>query len=308
MPFTYYPGRESAWLLAQMMAGDTPVPALRAGRAAPLMGRPVLQPLIAACGGTLRQRDVLALAHAQNAGLWEGASPAGLKALEPVFGADWHDYTLSLTEWGSREDWRFDQISRPGCNLVLQVGFPSAHAQVFGKLFASDMRRKLEYRYHPIRRDGPPTLAWVRLDVDLETGTALIEEVQSDWLRLAARQAQRAVRRGAQDRELRTLVAYEQALVAEYAKVWPRAALLAALFLLREEFAVRDIWMHQPAAGARLKGIDGTHPPRSLYTSLPKAFCFAPTRDAPPFLCRTRKRHLAQLRRDPGPLFWRLAF
>jgi len=251
---------------------------------------------------------VVALAEATRAGLWDDASPAGLAALEAVFGAAWQDYTLSLTEWGSVEDWRYDQISRPGCNLVLQVGFPSAHAEVFGKLFAPDMRRKLEYRFHPVRRNGPPTLAWVRLDVDLESGTALVEEVQSDWLRLARTHAQRDVRRGAQDRELRTLIAYEQALVAEYAKVWPRVALLAALFLLREEFAVRDIWMHQPGPGARLKGIEGAHPPRSLYSSPPKAFCFAPTREAPPFLAVPRKRHLAQLRRGSGPLFWRLAF
>jgi len=307
MPFRYYPDRESAWVLANLMQGDTAVPDLRASDAGKLLTRPVLRPLVAGCGGVLRHRDVLALAHADRSAAW-ALTPAAQAALAPVYAQTWHDFTLSVTDWGSDGYWRFDQVSRPGHSLVVQLGFPTAHAQMFGRYFDGAMRRKLEYDGHPIRQDGPPTLAWARLDLDLETGTGLIEEVQCDWLRFAVREKLRQVRMGAKDRALRTFHAYEQALLTTYAKMWPRAMLLAALYLMREEFGMREVWMHTPHGGAMLKHITHRLPPRSLYTDLPRAFCFEGTRDAPPFLRARRKRHLAHLARQDGPIFWRLAF
>jgi hypothetical protein len=43
-----------------------------------------------------------------------------------------------------------------------------------------------EWSAHPIRR-SPSTLAWSRVDIDFENGEALIEEIQTDWVRLAER-------------------------------------------------------------------------------------------------------------------------
>ncbi len=306
MPFPYYADRESAWLLAQLMRGDASVAELRGQTAGKLLDRPLLKPLIAGCGGRLRQRDVLALAHADKAMDWRDVSPTSLAALDPVYAMNWQDFTLSFAAWGSKRDWRYNQLSRPGGNLVVQLGFPTEHAQVFGRYFDRTMRRKLEYAGHPIRKDGPPTLAWARLDIDLDTGTALVEEVQCDWLRFVRWEKMRRARTGAQEREMRVLIAYEQALLRHYAKSWPRVMLLAALYLLREELGVRDVWMHQHHAGAVLKNVEGGLPPRSLYTDLPRAFCFAPTRDVPVFLERPRRRHLAHLRKAGKPVFWRL--
>lgn len=191
---------------------------------------------------------------------------------------------------------------------MLQLGFPSAHAQVFGRHFPRSQRGKYQTALHPVRTTGVPTLAWARLDLDLETGHGLIEEVQSDWLRYVSRETRRMFARGAQERALRTHIAYEQALIAAYAKSWSRVILLAALMLMRDEFGLSTIWMHQPGPGAVLKNISGRTPPHSLYRDLPRRFCFAPTRDAPPFLETPRRRALALLRNRPDPLFWRLSF
>lgn len=306
MPFPYYADRESAWLLAQLMRADATVAQVRSAAEGKLLDRPLVKPLVAGCGGMLRQRDVLALAHADKAMAWRHVSSASLAALDPVYASAWQDFTLSFAAWGGTRHWRDNQLSRPGVNLVVQLGFPTEHAQIFGRYFDQNMRRKLEYSGHPIREDGPPTLAWARLDVDLETGTALVEEVQCDWIRFVRWEKMRRAQNGAQDREMRVLIAYEQALLRHYAKSWPRVMLLAALYLLREELGVRDVWMHQHQPGAVLKNVQGGLPPRSLYTDLPRAFCFAPTRDAPAFLEKPRRRHLAHLRKGGHPLFWRI--
>lgn len=100
---------------------------------------------------------------------------------------------------------------------------------------------------------------------------------------------------------------YEAGLAALYGKVWPCAMLLSVLMLLRDQLGCTTVWMHQPEAGAVLKNIHGTPPPRSLYTDLPRRFCFAPTRERPAFLQKLAKRRARRLPKT-GPLFWRLDF
>lgn len=308
MQFPYYPDRESAWVLAQHLQGETPVAALRAQPHGKLLDRSLVKPLVAACGGRLNPRDVLPLAHADRAIRWPDLSPAARRALDPVFANAWLDFTLSFDAWGIGRAWQHQQVSRKGGNLVIQLGFPSEHARVFGAQFDRNKRRKLEYTGHPVRLDGPPTLAWARVDLDLDTGTALIEELQTDWLRAVGWEKLRMAREGAQDRELKVMIAYEQALIARYARIWPKVMLLATLYLLREEFAVRQVWMHQPEAGQALKSILGRAPPRSLYTSLPRAFCMVSTDDWPPFLRLKHHRALAKVRASGHPLFWTMVF
>lgn len=306
MPFYHYPDRHSAWLLAQAMPGDCPVRTLRQSRVARFLDRPLLRPAVAGCGGTLRQRDVIALAHAGRAVQMAGLSAGAMAALETAFSGVWRDHELSFTSWGTGPNWAWHQISRPGGNLVMQLGFPSEHAAILGRHFRAPVRKTFEVPSHPIREQGRPTLAWVRLDIDLASGVALIEEVQSDWLREVRWQAEHLRERDPQSRQLKTLEGYEAGLRAAYAKGWAEVALLAALCLLVNEFAVRDIWMHQPGPGAVLKHIHSTHPPRSLYSDLPKSFGFRPKRDAPAFLQRPRRKALKALRGRGGPLFWRL--
>lgn len=306
MTFHHYPDRQSPWLLANAMPGDMPVRTLRRGPLARFLDRPLVKPVVAGCGGMLRQRDLIAVAHAGRAMHLGGLSPGALSALDMAYASTWRDYELSFTSWGTGRDWAWEQVSRKGGNLVMQLGFPSEHAAILGGHFSAPVRKDFEYADHPIREAGRPTLAWVRLDIDLETGAALVEEVQSDWLREVADHAAYLRRRDPKSRQLKALESYAAKLSKAYAKDWAKSALLAALMLLVDEFAVRDIWMHQPGPGAVLKDIRWSQPPRSLYTDLPKSFGFRPTHDVPAFLERPCRKALKRLRQRSDPLFWRL--
>lgn len=306
MAFPYYADRESPWLLAQLMPDQARVADLRAATFGKLLNRPLVQPLVARCGGALARRDVWAVAHADRAMRLPVPGGAGLAGLEAAFAQPWQDFGLSFDAWGTAYD-LWNQTSRKGGNLVIQLGFPSDHADLMGRFAGGKGRKDFEFDMHPIRTTGRPTLAWARVDVDLASGHALIEEVQSDWLRNVRDEVDYVEYDAPRSRELAQLRAYEAGLLARYGKIWPRAMLLATLMLLRDEFACRTVWMHQPKAGAIYKGIDGVHPPRSLYTSLPKSFCFEPTQAVPPFLQREKRRKLRRLGAKE-PLFWRLGF
>ncbi|WP_415401445.1 hypothetical protein [Tateyamaria sp. SN3-11] len=314
LPFDYYTDREAAWLLAQHMGDDASVRALKAGRLARHLDRTLLRPLVARSGGVVRRADVLALAYADRALRLPDVGAAASAALATICESDWHDFELTFDLW---EDY---QITRPGANLVVQMGFPSDHAALMGRYFRDDVRHKFEESFHPVRKDGRPTLAWARLDIDIATGEALIEEVQSDWLRFVTWEREDLEHNAPRSRDLIATRAYEQAVLARYAKLWPRALMLAVLMLLRDRLALRSVWMHTPALGMVLKGIWGSGPPRSLYTSLPKSFGFEATREVPAFLTvtdrrrgvprisRATARRLRQMRGHEGPLFWRMQF
>jgi hypothetical protein len=196
-------------------------------------------------------------------------------------------------------------MSRQGGNLVVQLGFPSEHAALFGRYLRPDDRKRLQASHHPVRQTGLPTLAWARLDLDLENRVLLIEELQCDWLRFASRLRHRLERTAAQTREARNALAYERELLTRYGKDWPRVLLLAVLMLARDEFGCREVFLHRPESGAHLKAITGTQPPMSLYSALPRSFGFRETQVAPALLA-ARHRFLKVLARRYGNLFWHL--
>lgn len=315
--FNFYSDRQAPWLLAHLMQEDAaPVRQLRAGPAAKLLDRPSLRPLLARCGGVLRRADVMALAYAEHFEAFD-TGPAGAAALEAAWALPWHDFELSFTDWGVGPDWRYAQVSRAGGSLVVQLGFPSDHAALMGRYLPEDARAKFEESFHPVRTAGRPTLAWARLDVDLDRGEALIEEVQCDWLRMVEDEVAWLASSEAKSRDLRVHQAYKSALFAAYAKLWPQAMLLAALMVAVEHLGLRRVWMHQPEAGAILKGIQGITPPVSLYTKLPKSFCFAPVREVPallqpgpwtkrPRFARDRMKAVQRIADAGRPTFWRL--
>ena len=59
-------------------------------------------------------------------------------------------------------------------------------------MVADDGPGPFEWWSHPVRQDGRHTLAWARMDVDLDAGEALIEEIQSDWIREAVSEWRRS--------------------------------------------------------------------------------------------------------------------
>ena len=180
---------------------------------------------------------------------------------------------------------------------MLQLNFSMAHKRELARLVPnwSEYNR---WSYHPTAVDQELTLAWARIDLDLETGEALIEEIQSDWVRDADAYAYRNKDNAEEDWDKYI----EQVLKPETRK-WPEAMLTAAVWFLAVEMGIRTIFYHTHESGSKLKRIGGSAPPRSLYTSLPKKFCFELTHNGPLFIRdaneRTRK-DLKKLFVDPA--------
>jgi hypothetical protein len=149
-------------------------------------------------------------------------------------------------------------------------------------------------------------MAWARLDIDLDNGEALIEEIQTDWLREArvCYERLRSLGKSYWRRWMRApenFSEYYETCLARHAAHWDEATLAATLFFLREELGLPDIWMHTPQSGLRLKEMNAKYaaPPVSLYSDLPRRFCFHATDSLPGFLARDG-RAARRLRRAPG--------
>jgi len=214
--------------------------------------------------------------------------PAKLDAFWP---ADHRSYRLTLARWpesGEKWDRYWHQTSRRGVNLVLQLNFSISH----NRLVESLTREKvadLGFTSHPINDDGELTLAWSRIDLNLQTGEALIEEIQSDWVRDAV---------GRADAEQSGWTAYTRHL-QPHARDWDETMLAATVWFLLEEIGIRTIFYHTFETGSALKHIQWSHPPRSLYTDLPRRFCFEITHNGPLFLRDEPDRRLRKLFREP---------
>ena len=305
LPYVYFSDRESPWLLYHLMAGDKAIPELKRSPLGKLLNRPLVKPFLAnSRGEMLRRDDLYPVAEAEPELSDADMTAAKAAALAVAFNAVWRDYKITFGTWGGDNTWYY-QVSRPGHNLVLQLSFPSDHAELAGRFWRPGMRSDFEDALHPVQTQGAPTLAWARLDIDLEAGVALIEEIQSDWLRLVAYKIRVLGRNAGSSRELDLHVAYLKGLETRYSKEWPRATMLAALKFLRVECGCHTVYLHTPESNEGLKSAGG---PRSLYTSLPKYFCFELTEDVPPFLQRRRRADLKRLRKKHVKLFWKLRF
>jgi hypothetical protein len=160
------------------------------------------------------------------------------------------------------------------------------------------------------------TLAWVRIDLAKDFSEALIEEIQSDWWRAAQTEIyeRKHKKRNAQGQwqewtekksrnriDVGQMEQYLSNTLQPYGKLWPEAALSAALQFLLDEVKVDRVFYHEYKSGCLLKNCQ---PPRSLYTQLPKRFCFELTAQRPAFLedhiQRNRKLRNAELK------FWLL--
>lgn len=315
-PFLYFDDRESPWLLARLMEGPQKLAELRKTPAGGLLGRPLLKALLAKLGdGRLHPEDLAPLADPMAAlttpaaGQAPGAGGAGARAAATLAGAaDWRAYTVTLAEWGADGalgPWQALQLSRAGGNLVLQLNFPDAHQAAFARRLKPGLRKALEVTHHPVRRSGPITMAWARLDMEPWGEDLLIEELQSDWFRMVRGRRAYLLEQKPDSHELAALNHYERTVLRRYERDWDRALMLAVLCLAKDELGIRRVWLPQPQTGAALKHISGALPPRSLYTALPKRFLFRPVMGVPGFLGR-RERTFKRLRRAGDPLFWRL--
>jgi len=301
--FLYERDRYAVSMLRWLMDAGGDPRALRQGRFGRLFEKPPVRSFLAARGRPDLTRADLDLLPMEAPVAWR----------------------LTLGRWGHTLPHAMNQTARKGLNLVLQLNFSRGHDEAFDRVLAPCIVDKLNYRQHPVAaRDR--TFAWARLDLDMTTGEALIEEIQSDWMRnmhwygahswraahlydcMCLAHRAKYADAGQMAAALRI---YETELLAPLAEYWQETMMAATLAFLVDELGLRDIWMHQFESGNLLKRIHGDKlPPRSVYTDLPRRFCFATVDSGPSFLADAAQRMDRRQRakaRQTGPLqFWRL--
>lgn len=207
---------------------------------------------------------------------------------------DYRSYSLSLGWWGSH-DRGWDQVSRGGYNLVLRLNFSLRHTGKYHHLVDPEGNYPFENWSHPVSRGKRRTLAWSRMDIDILRGEALIEEIQTDWIRDAISARRKAEKYSCSillcGRRVMSanVIEYVDTVLAPHTKIWDEAMLAATIWFLRSEIGISRIYYHTHESGAALKRIRYRKPPRSLYTELPKRFCFQPTDERPAMFSGFRK-------------------
>lgn len=301
--FYYFKDRYALMLLRYIVGKGCAIRDLKQGRFDRLIHKPVVSRMIKAAG--------------------DGRLTA--EALESAWPEEYHCYRLTLGIWGDRDRAArfYNQTSRPGWNLVLQLNFSGRHNHAYYRLLNPSKPHPFHACGHPIAGDGEHTLAWARMDMDLGTDEALIEEVQTDWIRRAiwSRKYLTALEKSASPRpqyvpdyvknigcNAKTLSHYIDVALKPHMRVWDEAMLAAAIWFLREEIGIGKIYYHTFGFGCRLKRITYSKPPRSLYTKLPDRFCFRKTDQAPSFLFRKNNRKIIDLIKKHGPRFYVLDF
>ncbi|MBB5210877.1 hypothetical protein [Microbulbifer hydrolyticus] len=259
---------------------------LRQGRWEKFLHKPLLKSILADCGdGMLRSEQ-----------------------LKAAWIPEQYAFNLTLGTW-YREYRCCQQTARPGGSLVLQLNFDQRHNRAYEKLLnfsalskyaRSNFDAKASVRGfsgHPVNFVRGCTMSWVRMDMDLDRGECLIEEVQNDWLRnsewlathfekcLAKNKVKAIERISPQFKgHYREFIDYVRNVLKPYRTLWAEASLAAAIDFVRAEIGSVDIFYHTADTGARLKGIKDDLPPKSLYTRLPERFGFQLTDEAPSFL------------------------
>lgn len=229
----------------------------------------------------------------------------------PGFGAyreGQQTYRLSLDEWGGDgQQWSWRQTTRPGKSLVLQLNLTGRHHELMVGMLGDKEYDPFHFSCHPARKGRNATLAWARLDFDLETREALIEEIQTDRLRdVRALMRERPCKECGRIHwhgyrlDARQVKRFWEEEMKHHEAIWSEAILMASLEFLFGEIGVEKVFYHTFELGCRLKGITETRPPKSLYTSLPKKFCFRETGEIPAFLrgSRFRRRELKKVAED----------
>ncbi|MCW8876103.1 MAG: hypothetical protein OQJ89_10520 [Kangiellaceae bacterium] len=206
------------------------------------------------------------------------------------------EFVITLSSWGCKEDYRWDQTSRPGVNLVMQLNLTNQHDEILRDLKING--EEFKFYSHPIH-DSKSSLSWARIDFDFDSGEALIEELQTDWIRRAAKHNHLARKHQLQgcstyfvygdEFNVVEMLQYTGELLNKYQKSWMEVTLFYAIELIKEEIGIGNIFYHSYETGAVVKNISGTLPPRSLYTQLPKKFCFTQCKEGPGFIMEDRK-------------------
>lgn len=227
----------------------------------------------------------------------EGSGKITAELFEHVWDETSESFVLTLDSWGETNRWG-NQMTRKGGNLVLQMNFSEKHNRAYRKLVKPEDEFIFNYGGHPVMVEGKrkifrDTLAWSRLDIDLQSGEALIEEIQSDWVR-KVKACFYAIQAGKKpwyldycDCQPDKFVTYVENVFKPFYTLWAEAMLMASIKFIYTELGISRIYYHSYETGMQIKKIYGK-PPRSLYSDLPRKFCFEITDEDPEFLQNDR--------------------
>lgn len=229
--------------------------------------------------------------------------------LNNVFEYDNIFYTLTIDGWSGDKKAVWDQVSRPGSNLVLQLNLTESEARSIKALLGEHPNAFYGF-CHPLSRRKPATLAWARIDCDFNDNQALIEEVQSDLIRAlnyligrAERQKQKGnktMRYWGSEIDVEHTLKLCKPIYETHKNIWQEAMLNATQWFIRYELGIETIFYHSFDTGCLLKDIECSKPPKSLYSDLPTRFCYQKTTRAPEFLLReTRPKRRLKKAKNP---------
>jgi hypothetical protein len=219
-------------------------------------------------------------------------------------------YLLTTGIWRNR---RVDviQTSRPRYSLALHLNFNHQHNKIMQKSEVFDYIDYMRFQWLPF--DFKKTLACARLDIDLDKGEALIEEIRSDWAKVTIRLHKTLMKyiaieqrhHGHIDIKATRMLRYHK-FVDPILKEWSQTVLSATIDFIYHELGLKQIWYHTWEVGNCLKVVDAHHHcPKSLYTRLPRQFCFERVEHLPDIL---NNRHTIKClyRAKMEPVFYQL--
>ncbi len=272
--FHYFKDRYALMLLKMHIGGQCKISDLKRTAWGRLLNKPLLRELCAGSGdGYLTSED-----------------------FDYVWKEPSRPFLLSLSQWGGRSPY-WQQTCRKGYNLVLQLNFSNQHTIPFHRMVKEQDRCYLRSYSHPVMHPGDrelfrETLAWARIDLDFDSNEALVEEIQNDWLRNAewwlSVECEKPVNNTIGQPIVTAAERYLKSVLAPYRTMWDEALLAACIEFIVKELGIATIYYHEHQSGAWLKAIKQRLPPRSLYSDLPKKFCFERTERDPVFLRNDR--------------------
>ncbi|MEM8649831.1 MAG: hypothetical protein AAGF54_04815, partial [Pseudomonadota bacterium] len=111
----------------------------------------------------------------------------------------------------------------------------------------------------------------------------------------------------------RDVSAYVKEIMPIYTSSWQEVSMAAALQFITEELGISNVFIHDFETGNHLKRLaqDYRKPPRSIYSALPKKFCFQKSEISPDILGSQIKRITRNKKprhRVDKPKFWHLSF
>jgi hypothetical protein len=277
--YRYARGEYAPFLLGELIGEGMRVRDIKRSPYAPLLRQPPVQQVLGRLGNDWLRADDL---H-------------GCPAVGPR-----HAYRLTLGRWplrGERWDRTWHQMVRRGANLVLQLNASEYHNRVLRRLSGTTIN-DFHLGCHPVAPPREFTLAWCRMEIDFERDEALIEEIQSDWARDVV-----------YDLSEPQLCEY-RATFSLYLRHWQETMLAAAIWFLRREIDIGRIFYYTYESGNRFKRLRHSWrlPPRSIYSQLPRRFCFRLTHNGPLFLRDNRTRYSRRLFSHPDTQWFVMQF